>query len=108
MELTEVFSALIALAAALISAFLLPWLREKCGAARLERVLAVARQVVSAARELDVTGELAALGTGKAEYAWGETKRRLAARGISVDDGELRDAIKAAVTELRIALGETE
>lgn len=106
MDITIIIKAAIALIMALVTTFLIPWLNEKKKSEKLARVFSIAEQVVRAAWELDITGELVQLGTSKAEYAWAEAKKLLAAKKLTVNDDELRAYIKAEVARLRIARGD--
>lgn len=105
-DITPVLEALIALAMALVTAFLIPWLQQKKQSEKLVKVFTIAEQVVYAAWELDITGELVELGLTKVEYAWNEAKKILAEKKITVNDDELKAYIKSEVAKLRIARGD--
>lgn len=105
-DMTTVFEALIALALALVTTFLIPWLQEKKKSDKLSKIFSIAEQVVHAAWELDITGELVDMGVTKVEYAWEQAKKILAERKITVDDDELKAYIKSEVAKLRIARGD--
>lgn len=100
-NITEVVVALIGLLGTVITAFVIPWVNSKLKNEKLQTVVEIARQVVHAAHELDITNELVELGMDKATYAWTEAKKALSAKGIKIDDDELKAAIKAEVTNLR-------
>lgn len=106
-DITVVIEAVIALIVALVSAFVIPWLKEKKNSEKYAQIFSIAEQVVGAAWELDITGELVELGTTKVEYAWTEAKKILARKNITVDDDELKAYIKNAVAQLRIMRGDT-
>lgn len=106
-DITIIIEALIALILAVISTFLIPWLKEKRNSEKYSKVFDIAEQVVGAAWELDITGELAEMGITKVEYAWTEAKKILANKNITVDDDELKAYIKNAVARLRINRGDT-
>lgn len=105
-DITTIIEAAITLILALISTFLLPWLQEKKKSEKLANVIGIAEQVVHAAWELDITGELVEMGLTKVEYAWEEAKKILASKKITVDDDELKAYIKSEVAKLRIARGD--
>ena len=100
-DITELVIALIGILFAVITTYVVPWVKAKMKNEKLQTVMAVATQVVQAAHELQITGDLVALGVDKATYAWNEAKKALAAKNITVDDDELTAYIKAAVTKLR-------
>lgn len=105
-DITTIIEALIALAFALVTTFLIPWIQEKKKSEKLAKIFSVAEQVVYAAWELDITGELVGLGITKVEYAWEQAKKILAEKKITVDDDELKAYIKSEVAKLRIARGD--
>lgn len=105
-DITPVLEALIGLAITLITVFLIPWLKEKKKSEKLAKIFRIAEQVVYAAWELDITGELVQMGLTKVEYAWNEAKKILAEKNITVDDDELKAYIKSEVAKLRIMRGD--
>lgn len=105
-DITFVLEALIALAVTLVTTFLIPWLQEKKKSEKLSKIFSIAEQVVYAAWELDITGELVQMGLTKVEYAWNESKKILAEKKITVDDDELKAYIKSEVAKLRIMRGD--
>lgn len=105
-DITFILKALVTLAVALITTFLIPWIQEKAKSEKLSKVFSVAEQVVYAAWELDITGELIDMGTTKVEYAWNEAKKILAQNNITVNDDELKAYIKSEVAKLRLMRGD--
>lgn len=105
-DITPVLEAMGTLAIALVTAFLIPWIQEQKKSEKLAKIFSVAEQVVYAAWELDITGELVELGITKVEYAWNEAKKILAKKNITVDDDELKAYIKSEVAKFRINRGE--
>lgn len=105
-DITILFEAVIAIAFALVTTFVIPWYTEKKESGKLATVFKIAEQVVYAAWELDITGELIDMGVSKVEYAWTEAKKILAAKKLTVDDEELKAYIKSEVAKLRIARGD--
>lgn len=100
-DITKIVIALIGLLSTIISTFVVPWINTKLKNEKVKTAIQIAGQVVKAAQELQITGELEKLGITKAEYAWNEAKNALAKKGIKVSDEELTAYIKSAVTELR-------
>ena len=100
-DITEIVISLIGLLSAVITTFVIPWINTKIKNEKVKTAIEIARQVVSAAQELQITGDLEKLGITKAEYAWDEAKKALAKKGVTISDEELTAYIKSAVTELR-------
>lgn len=100
-DITKIVISLIGVLSAIITTFFIPWLNTKLKDEKVKTAIKIADQVVKAAQELQITGELEKLGLSKAEYAWDEAKKALAKKGIKISDEELTSYIKAAVTELR-------
>ena len=105
-DITHLLEALIALVLAIITTFLIPWIQEKKKSEKISKIINIAEQVVYAAWELDITGELIDMGITKVEYAWKEAKKILAEKKITVNDDELTAYIKGEVAKLRIARGD--
>lgn len=105
-DITFLLKALTTLAITLITTFLIPWLQEKKKSQNLANVFDIAQQVVYAAWELDITGELVQMGLTKVEYSWNEAKKILAEKNITVNDDELKAYIKSEVAKLRIERGD--
>ena len=100
-DITKIVIALIGLLSTIISTFVVPWINTKLKNEKVKTAIQIAGQVVKAAQELQITGELEKLGITKAEYAWNEAKNALEKKGIKISDEELTAYIKSAVTELR-------
>ena len=105
-DITALVEAIIALILALITTFLIPWLKEMAESEKLSKVFTVAEQVVYAAWELDITGELVEMGVSKVDYAWDQAKKILAEKKITVDDDTLKAYIKSEVAKLRLVRGD--
>jgi hypothetical protein len=97
MDLTTVINAVLALASALITAFLIPWLKTKITEAQAKRLSEVISTCVAAAEQLYGPGT----GEDKLAYVYD----CLEERGYKVDResvrSEVRAAIEAAVYELQ-------
>lgn len=105
-NLNPILEGVITFAIALISSFLVPWFKEKMKSEKLAKAFKIAEQVVYAAWELDITGELVEMGLTKVEYSWSQAKKILAQKNITVDDDELKAYIKGEVAKLRITRGD--
>lgn len=102
----DITPIIIAVLGIIITTFVAPWLAEKKNGEKVDTALKIAKTVVNAAWELDTTGELAKLGQDKVTYAWDQAKAALLAKGIKIDDDELKAYIKSAVAQLRIDRGD--
>lgn len=88
-DLTGLFNALLALLGALVTYRLIPWLKARTSESQQEAMKACAKTLVYAAEQLYRTGNI----QDRLLYVQEEMERR----GYTAD----RDAIEAAVTELR-------
>lgn len=93
-DLTPVFNAVIALAAALATAFLIPWIRSKTTAEQRDELLIWVDIAVAAAEQI-FTGS--GRGDEKKEYVL----KFLEERGFKVDFETLNMLIELAVKELK-------
>lgn len=91
-DLTSIINAVIALAAALISAFVIPWLRRKTSAEDREELLKWVEIAVAAAQQLYHHLD----GAKRKEYVLAF----LSERGYTLEGPELDAAIEAAVLRL--------
>lgn len=92
MDITPIIQAVIALLAAVITVFVIPWLKNKVGEQHMDLFLAWVDIAVAAAEQLY-------------EAADGEKKKAyviqfLASKGFDVNTEELDNAIEAAVLKL--------
>ena len=92
-NLTYLVKALIGIAAAILSGFVIPWIKAKTGEARADRLLALARIAVQAAEQVYKNVEK----SGDQKYAYAE--KFLVQHGIKLDSNEIEQAIEAAVYE---------
>lgn len=102
MDYTEIIKAVIALITALISAFLIPLIKQRVSAEKLEKWQAYVKIAVSAAEQL----YNATQGAEKKAYVL----QYLAAKGIQFDSDTVDRMIESAVLELHHELygGKTE
>ena len=92
-DITPVFNALIALAAALATAFLIPWIKSKTTAEQRDELIAWVSIAVSAAEQLYK-------GAGRGEEKKEYVLQFLAEQGFSVDSAAVDAMIEAAVQQL--------
>lgn len=91
-DLTPIINAIVALLAAVIAAFVVPWLKKKTTQQDRETMLAWVEIAVAAAQQLFYELD----GASRKEYVI----KFLTERGYSVDEGALDAAIEAAVLKL--------
>lgn len=93
-DLTPLANALVGVAAAVVSGFVIPWIKAKAGEARAANLMKWARIGVQAAEQV-YQGKA---DSGKDKYAYVE--QFLARHGFKLDTTEVEQAIEAAVFEL--------
>ncbi|MCI9587894.1 MAG: holin [Oscillospiraceae bacterium] len=98
-NMTPILQASIALIAALVSAFLIPWLRRNTTAKEREELLKWVSIAVEAAQQLHYQLE----GADRKSYV----RAFLTEQGFDVDDQAVDAAIESAVLELHRELGYT-
>ena len=91
-DLTTILEAVIALAVAIITAFVIPWVKSKTTEQEREDLLVWVDIAVAAAQQLYHKLN----GSERLEYALS----MLEEKGFDVDDGAVRDAVEAAVLKL--------
>ena len=91
-DLTPIINAAVALLAAIITAFVIPWIKRKTTAQDRETMLAWVEIAVAAAQQLYHNLD----GAARKEYV----VKFLAEKGYSIDDTALDNAIEAAVLKL--------
>jgi len=92
MDITNVFTAFIALLLAVVSAFVIPWLRRKIAADDMDDLLIWVEIAVAAAQQLYHQAD----GEKRLQHALGV----LADKGYDVNDEAVRNAVEAAVLKL--------
>ena len=92
MDITSILEAVIALTAAVITAFLLPWLSGKTTAQEREDLLGWVDIAVAAAQQLYHQCS----GQQRLDYALSVLEER----GFNVEEGAVVDAVEAAVLKL--------
>lgn len=91
-DLTPIINAVIGIAAAVVTAYVIPWLKSKTDAAERKELLAWADIAVAAAQQLY-------------HHLDGETRKAYALsflqdKGFDIDDQSVVDAMEAAVLKL--------
>lgn len=92
MNITPIINAAIVLIAALITAFLVPWIKSKVGQQNVEQLLVWVKIAVAAAEQIYTNLD----GDVKMQYVLDF----LMSKGYKVDTKEIRNAIEAAVLSL--------
>lgn len=102
-DLTPIMEAIIALVVAVITAFVIPWLKGKIDADKLEQIKLWVTVAVEAAEQLYN-------GTGRGEEKKAYVVKFLQEKGFTLDPDSLDELIEAAVFNLPeyIGLIETE
>lgn len=92
MDITNVFTAFIALLMAALSAFVIPWLRRQMAAEDLDDLLVWVEIAVAAAQQLYHSCD----GEKRLQHALGV----LADKGFDINDKAVRSAVEAEVLKL--------
>jgi len=97
MDVTQIIIAMFGLLAVIVTSQLIPWLRQKIGAEKWERLLEITTVAVEAAEQLGITGVV----KDKLAYAEEQVSLAMSMSGITYDSETVRAAIEAAVLEMR-------
>jgi LL-H family phage holin len=92
-DITPIINAVVALIAAAVSAFLIPWIKSKLTAQQRNELVAWAKIGVAAAEQV-YTGS--GRGAEKKQYVLDF----LASKGLTIDEDSVNAAIEAAVKQL--------
>lgn len=95
-DLTPIFQALIVLAAALITRYVVPWIKAKTTIDQRREIRDLVSILVFAAEKL-YTGS----GRGEEKLAW--VQERLNAHGYKLDTNELTELVNAEIAKLESA-----
>ena len=98
-NLTDVLSAVITLAVALITTFVIPYLKQKVGTQKIQKVYNLISLAVEAA-------EMIYKGTGMGEKKKAYVLKYLTDKGIDIDFGTLDNMIESAVYNLQTQISE--
>lgn len=93
-NLTPILQAVIGLCAALITRYLIPWIKDRAGQERTWRLCQAATIAVQAAEQFSKSGR-----TDKLNYALDYLRKR----GFDLSPDELRAAVESAVFEMNRA-----
>lgn len=96
-DLTKIVVSLIGLLSAVITAFLVPYLKAKIDTAKLQKLSELANRFVLAAEQL--------IGPGQGQKKKEKVQDWLEEKGYNVSLDEVDSAIEAAVKEMNIAMG---
>ena len=99
MDITPVVNAVIALAAAVVTAFVIPWVKSKTTAAQREEINAWVKIAVTAAEQIFTDP-----GMGKAKKAY--VIKFLEEKNLKIDEESGDLIIERAVKNMNTALGE--
>lgn len=92
MDITNVFTAFIALLMAVVSAFVIPWLRRQIDAEDMDDLLMWVEIAVAAAQQLYHSAD----GEKRLQHALSLLREK----GFDVNDAAVRNAVEAAVLKL--------
>lgn len=95
-DLTEIIVAVLTLISALISAFVIPYLKTKVDAGKFEKIKAWVKVAVEAA-------EMIYVGAGRGEEKKAYVLEFLKSKGFTLDITSIDNLIEAAVLELKTA-----
>lgn len=93
-DITNITSAVITLIIALVTTFLIPWLKTKLDAEKFEQVKAWTKVAVDAA-------EMIYKGAGRGEEKKAYVLEYLNSKGYTLDEESINNLIEAAVLELK-------
>ncbi len=98
MDITPVVNAVIALAAAVVTAFVIPWVKSKTTAAQREEINYWVKIAVTAAEQIY-------LGAGKGKEKKKYVLDFLAEKNLKIDEESVDLMIESAVKEMNAAFG---
>lgn len=94
-DLTEIIVALIGVIGAVITCFLIPYLKTKTSTEQWNQIQKIAYVAVSAAEQLGITKVI----EDKYEYAKSQVEAELQKLNIKLNEAEIKLAIEAAVRQ---------
>lgn len=98
MDITPVVNAVIALIAAVVTAFVIPWIKSKTTAAQREEINAWVKIAVTAAEQI-----YSGVGKGKEKKKY--VLDFLAEKNLRIDEESVDLMIESAVKNMNVALG---
>ncbi len=99
MDITPVLNAVIALAAAVVTAFVIPWIKSKTTAAQREEINSWVKIAVTAAEQIY-------LGAGKGKEKKEYVLKFLEEKNLKIDEESVDLMIESAVKNMNQAFGE--
>lgn len=93
-DLTEIIIAVLTLIAGVVAKFLIPYIKERCGAEQLEKIKVWVKAAVEAA-------EMIYVGSGRGAEKKAYVLEFLNSKGFTVDFESLDNLIESAVLELK-------
>ncbi len=98
MDITPVLNAVIALAAAVVTAFVIPWIKSKTTAAQREEINSWVKIAVTAAEQIY-------LGAGKGKEKKEYVLKFLEEKNLKIDEESVDLMIESAVRNMNAAFG---
>ena len=97
-DITQIVVAVIGLLSAVLTAFIVPWIKSKTSISQQSIIETLARSAVCAAQQIFGTDE----GQQKKEYAVHRVEEALKAYGIKIDADRISEAIEAALKAVKL------
>ncbi len=94
-DLTQIILAVLGIVATIITAYVIPLLKNKVGDAKWTQFINIVSVAVDAAEQLGLTGTV----SNKLEYATEQIKLAMLKHGLTYDDQTIRAAIEAIVLQ---------
>ena len=99
-DITKIIVAFLGVLSAVMSAFVIPWIKTKVSAAKWDQLLKIASTAVDAAEQLGLTGMI----KSKYDEAYKQVKIALKAQGLTFDEETIKTAIEAVVLPFNITM----
>ena len=97
-EITQIVVAVIGLLSAVLTAFVVPWIKSKTSISQQAILETIARTAVCAAQQIFGAAD----GQQKKEYAVQRVEEALKAYGIKIDADRISEAIEAALKAVKL------
>lgn len=94
-DLTQIIMAVLGIIATVITAYVVPLLKNKLGDAKWTQFINIVSVAVDAAEQLGISGTI----NNKFDYAMEQVKIAMAKHGLTYDDQTIRAAIEAFVLQ---------
>ncbi len=99
MDITQIIVAIIGLMGVVITAVIIPWIRQKIGSEKFDRMMKITGVIVAAAEQMGAQG-LLPKGLTKLDYALTQVQKALSDAGIKYNEDAVRSAIEAFVADI--------